>query len=522
MVYSLASGNAAATDVVSFDQTMPAIKLFWDDADESPGDLEAEFSDNSIVAYVATVSSGPQSPFTLTCNFDLTIKDPCTEPLETLTATTQNNLSTNYSGIPQVFTVTPFTTAPDLCAPTVVYTCTGVLGPDSLTTYDQLCAGWDPAPVSGGNLSLTASASDKADLPPGVYTFTITATDLSGATTDGSFTFTLVDKCQDLTCPTLATQEYTITAAEDNINEWSSLIDPDCVMTWSYAVLAADAADAITFTDSTPEFDVEYDLDLDLAGTDSPYYTDYTVTLTGAETDSTFEIDCDFTLRIKSPCPTLDAFTPTSQTGVTDNYTSATKYFTLTPFTVEPTLCADSVTYECTGVLGPDNITPYNYLCNSWDTDGVNGSLALTASASDKPTLPTGAYTFTITATDLSGATQTSTFTWTLNDLCSGLVCPVFEDPELYTIRSGSVEVNEFSGLISADCPMDFFYEVVDSAAENAILFDSITPKFTVFYAADLSLTSNVAPFYTDYTVTVIGKEAPPITTIDCDFTLRI
>ena len=59
MVFSLASGNAAATDVVSFDQTMPAIKLFWDNADESPGDLEPEFSDNSIVAYTASVSSGP-------------------------------------------------------------------------------------------------------------------------------------------------------------------------------------------------------------------------------------------------------------------------------------------------------------------------------------------------------------------------------------------------------------------------------------------------------------------------------
>ena len=231
MVYSLASGNAAATDVVSFDQTMPAIKLFWDNAAASPGGLEAEFSDNSIVAYTASVSSGPQTPFTLTCNFELTIKDPCTEPLETLTATTQSNLSTNYSGIPQVFTVTPFTTAPALCAPTVVYTCTGVLGPDSVTTYDTLCDGWDPDPA-GGNLSLTASASDKDTLPPGVYTFTITATDLSGATTDGSFTFTLTDKCQDLTCPTLTTQEYTITAASDNISEWSSLIDPDCVMTW--------------------------------------------------------------------------------------------------------------------------------------------------------------------------------------------------------------------------------------------------------------------------------------------------
>ena len=201
MVYSIASANAAATAVVSFDEAMPAIKILWENAAAGPGGLEAPFSDNSIVAYTVTVAA---EVFTLTCSFDLTINDPCTEPLETLTATAQNNLSTNYSGIPQVFNLTPFTTAPALCEPTVVYTCTGVLGPDSVTTYDDLCDGWVSDPVSGGNLSLTASASDKATLPPGVYTFTITATDLSGATTDGSFTYTLTDKCQDLTCPTLA------------------------------------------------------------------------------------------------------------------------------------------------------------------------------------------------------------------------------------------------------------------------------------------------------------------------------
>ena len=203
----------------------------------------------------------------------------------------------------------------------------------------------------------------------------------------------------------MSLQEYTVTDAEKNINEWSSLIDPDCIMTWSYAVDATTASAAITFTDSTPEFDIEYAA-LDLAGTEDPWYTDYTVTLTGAETDSSFTIDCDFDLRIKSPCPTLDTFTATSQTGVTDTYSGTTKYFSLAPFTVEPAVCADSISYACTGVVGPDNTTPYNYLCNSWDPENVSGNnLALTASASDKPTLPVGDYTFTITATDLSGAT---------------------------------------------------------------------------------------------------------------------
>ena len=65
---------------------------------------------------------------------------------------------------------------------------------------------------------------------------------------------------------------------------------------------------------------------------------------------------------------------------------------------------------------------------------------------------------------------------------------------------------------------MEFSYSVVDSAASSALLFDSTTPKFTVFYANDLDLTTNVSPYYTDYTVTIIGKEAAPATTIECDF----
>ena len=52
---------------------------------------------------------------------------------------------------------------------------------------------------------------------------------------------------------------------------------------------------------------------------------------------------------------------------------------------------------------------------------------------------------------------------------------------------------------------MTFSYTVVDSAASDALLFDSSTPRFIVFYADDLSLTTDAAPFYTDYTVKIIG-----------------
>lgn len=77
-----------------------------------------------------------------------------------------------------------------------------------------------------------------------------------------------------------------------------------------------------------------------------------------------------------------------------------TKYFTLTPFTVTPAICEDTVTYTCTSVVGPDNTTPFNDLCDAWVYPAdANGNLALTAGSTDYATYPEGMYTFTITAT---------------------------------------------------------------------------------------------------------------------------
>ena len=118
------------------------------------------------------------------------------------------------------------------------------------------------------------------------------------------------DEC-DFTCPVLSTQEYTITGDAKDIDEFSTLVDAACPLTFTYAVEATDAASAITFDASTPKFTIEYDADLDLASASDPWYTDYTVTLTGAGADN-YSIDCDFTLRIASPCTALDSFADTA------------------------------------------------------------------------------------------------------------------------------------------------------------------------------------------------------------------
>ena len=94
---------------------------------------------------------------------------------------------------------------------------------------------------------------------------------------------------------------------------------------------------------------------------------------------------------ITDPCMDV-SIAPTSQSGVTDEYSGETKYFTLNPFDVEPALCASTVTYTCTAVNGPD-AGDYSELCDDWIYPAdANGNLGLTASASDKDTYPSGAY----------------------------------------------------------------------------------------------------------------------------------
>ena len=113
-------------------------------------------------------------------------------------------------------------------------------GPDA-GDYSELCDDWiDPADANG-NLGLTASASDKVNYPPGTYVFTITATDLSGMTETGMFSWVLTDRCSDRTCPNVPLQEYTITGMEKMVAVFGDLSVPGCPLTFTYTVTAMEA-----------------------------------------------------------------------------------------------------------------------------------------------------------------------------------------------------------------------------------------------------------------------------------------
>ena len=60
---------------------------------------------------------------------------------------------------------------------------------------------------------------------------------------------------------------------------------------------------------------------------------------------------------------------------LTDNYSGESNIFILNPFTTEPAICQDRVSYECQGVTGPSSVN-FNNLCDGFDVnDGTLDSI---------------------------------------------------------------------------------------------------------------------------------------------------
>lgn len=89
-------------------------------------------------------------------------------------------------------------------------------------------------------------------------------------------------------------QMYTIT---DNTLTFTfpDISTTGCPFVYTYSVVDAAAGSAITFTDTLQQFEVFWDTDLTLSGSD---FTDYTVTVTATTTGFT-PVEGTFVLRIK-------------------------------------------------------------------------------------------------------------------------------------------------------------------------------------------------------------------------------
>ena len=149
----------------------------------------------------------------------------------------------------------------------------------------------------------------------------------------------------------------------------------------------------------------------------------YSFVITASVGSGAKSADSTFQLEMKDPC--VDAakvsLVTQSQTNGDYFYDGSDYTFVLNPPTVTPSFC--EVTYTCS--LTADS--PRTDLCNlsaagaSGIFDAATGGYVF--SANDRDVVPTGIYTFEITASVGSGTkTAKSTFLLNLKDLCASAV----------------------------------------------------------------------------------------------------
>lgn len=164
-----------------------------------------DYSTETLVpgTYTFAIRATADSGDTQTATFDWVLTSPCEAPGVVISDPGQADYEDDYTGVEQTVTLTPFETVPAGCAVELTYECTGVVAPDGSDVTATLCA---PAPgetagpdPSAGEVKLQAAYADIGALPPGAYTFTITASSKDGtATATGPFTWTLEDPCDEL------------------------------------------------------------------------------------------------------------------------------------------------------------------------------------------------------------------------------------------------------------------------------------------------------------------------------------
>ena len=262
--------------------------------------LEAFLTD-----YAPVANTGTSGATSTTLSSSVTYKDPC--PVLGSTgfswttfeaATGPNTLTTDlYTAANfEIDADSIFNISPDFCDDTVIYTCSSVTGPDSSGTTVTYAAGTYPGDlctlngenkliVTAGPTNYLSTTTPSLSMPPGTYTFTITATTepASGITATvrtTTVTWTLTDPCTSqvlsMVAFTLSDDSYTITEADIDDN----------------ALPAATAAPGIA--------QAGQDVDDFCTFTYTPTYSDNVVTncldVTGlSAAPFTFDIGCDET-----------------------------------------------------------------------------------------------------------------------------------------------------------------------------------------------------------------------------------
>ena len=99
-------------------------------------------------------------------------------------------------------------------------------------------------------------------------------------------------------------------------------------------------------------------------------------------------------IEFLDPCVNLFTFASSDQTDIADdNFSNTEKIFTLTKFDISPTSCINSVTYDCTSVIGPNEVDYTERMCGAdnplgqldgvFNGDATDGQLKVSATTAE-------------------------------------------------------------------------------------------------------------------------------------------
>ncbi len=267
--------------------------------------------------------------------------------------------------------------------------------------------------IVSGTITSDASTGDGSNDGVRVYTVALTATDASGAQTSRNFTWTVTNLPPDARDDLAGTAETTLLTGLNAITDAGAGrdIDPDGDTTLSIAEVngasglvgvAVAGSNGGVFTinaDGSYTFDPGLDFVDVPAGQTRSTTVQYTLTDGQGGTDTatiTVVVIGDNEVPIVTPLGNRN-----SLDGALINTTVATAFNDLD---------RDPLTFAITGGQLPAG------LALDPATGAITGTISNQASQSNTAGNPAGVYTITITATDTSGASVSSTFTWTVTN----------------------------------------------------------------------------------------------------------
>jgi len=189
------------------------------------------------------------------------------------------------------------------------------------------------------------------------------------------------------------------------------------------------------------------------------------------------------TISFNDPCDDPFTFSANDQTDPADYSYSGTLDFTLTPFTITPSIC--EVEYSCQSITRSDGQTNTYLPCSDLTFDGVidgsedaggavtDGKLSFSATADDytNNVYPPGDYVVTIagTTTD-SGDVETSTMTITIVDVCNppqSITAPGYTDQDyILTTTPANYAPADFT-IVPSYCPFSTAFTITDLSPDT-------------------------------------------------------